>query len=194
VVLQNDRHPPARPGAPAPTIGAKDRGQGTVLRVEDPNRPPHDPDKPIRTITAAGRGHQNLISARVSQAMRIGAVDKPGDTITAAPARVGTGSGHVVEWPWNRPATTVHADPRTPPPGHHEAEYSIMSHPNAIVLSERAVAILQGFPETWVFAGETKRARWSQIGQAMPPGLAQAVAESIVAQMAAADDEGKGAA
>jgi len=40
-------------------------------------------------------------------------------------------------------------------------------------------AILQGFPEGWHFAGETKRARWSQIGQAMPPPLAHAVASSI---------------
>lgn len=31
----------------------------------------------------------------------------------------------------------------------------------------------------WHFAGATKRARWSQIGQAMPPPLAEAVARSI---------------
>lgn len=36
-------------------------------------------------------------------------------------------------------------------------------------------------------AGKTKRARWSQIGQAMPPALAEAVARAIRAAMEAAD-------
>jgi DNA (cytosine-5)-methyltransferase 1 len=56
--------------------------------------------------------------------------------------------------------------------------------PNAVVLTERAAAILQGFPDGWHFAGDTKKARWSQIGQAMPPGLAQPVAEAIASWMA----------
>jgi len=51
---------------------------------------------------------------------------------------------------------------------------------NAIKLSERAATILQGFPESWHFAGKTKRTRWSQLGQAIPPPLAEAVARSIV--------------
>jgi DNA (cytosine-5)-methyltransferase 1 len=55
-----------------------------------------------------------------------------------------------------------------------------MSDANAIKLSERAAAILQGFPEDWHFAGKTKASRWSQIGMAMPPGLAEPVARSIV--------------
>jgi DNA (cytosine-5)-methyltransferase 1 len=64
-----------------------------------------------------------------------------------------------------------------------------MSGANAIVLSERAAAILQGFPDGWLFSGATKRARWSQIGQAMPPPLAHAVARSVVAQMERARQE-----
>jgi|HubBroStandDraft_1064217.scaffolds.fasta_scaffold56191_4 site-specific DNA-cytosine methylase len=42
----------------------------------------------------------------------------------------------------------------------------------------------QGFPESWVFFGKTKASRWSQIGQAMPPPLAAAVASSIAAWLA----------
>ncbi len=57
-----------------------------------------------------------------------------------------------------------------------------MPLPDAVLLSERAAAILQGFPHGWVFAGETKKARWSQIGQAMPPALAEAVARAIIEQ------------
>lgn len=116
--------------------------------------------------------------------------------------------GNCLAWPWDRPATTIYAEPRMGPPGHHEKSFlspkdldrpatavtcrdeisqpsrdgrkRIPQSANAIVLSERAAAILQGFPETWVFSGKTKKARWSQIGQAMPPPLAHAVASSIV--------------
>jgi site-specific DNA-cytosine methylase len=83
-------------------------------------------------------------------------------------------------WPWDAPSTVVTADPngRIGPPGHHGKSY--LSSPNAIALSERAAAILQGFPDGVVFIGKSKSARWSQIGQAMPPPLAAAVARSIV--------------
>ncbi|HEV2212445.1 MAG TPA: DNA cytosine methyltransferase, partial [Gammaproteobacteria bacterium] len=85
-------------------------------------------------------------------------------------------------WPWPRLSTTICRDERIPPPGHHD-EYSIQSAPDAVVLSELAATILQGFPESWTFAGKTKRARWSQLGQAMPPPLAEAVARAIAEQM-----------
>lgn len=88
----------------------------------------------------------------------------------------------MLEWPWSRPSTTVTSRPGLPPPGHHDENFAIMSLPDAIILSELAATVLQGFPESWVFAGDTKKARWSQIGQAMPPGLAEAVARSVVEQ------------
>jgi DNA (cytosine-5)-methyltransferase 1 len=56
-------------------------------------------------------------------------------------------------------------------------------------LSETAAAILQGFPDGWKFCGKTKSARWSQIGQAMPPPLAEAVARSIARQLAATEEQ-----
>jgi len=85
----------------------------------------------------------------------------------------------LLEWPWDRPCTTVHSDPngRIAPPGEHKQ--SRLSGPNAIKLSEKAAAILQGFPPGWVFSGKTKVSRWSQLGQAMPPPLAEAVARSM---------------
>jgi DNA (cytosine-5)-methyltransferase 1 len=105
-----------------------------------------------------------------------------------APHRAVTGvrDQALLAWPWPRPALTVTADPngRMPPPGHIEG--SRLSTAGAVVLTERAAALLQGFPEDWHFAGRTKRSRWSQIGQAMPPALAEAVARSVRAQMEAA--------
>jgi site-specific DNA-cytosine methylase len=43
---------------------------------------------------------------------------------------------------------------------------------------------LQGFPDngSWTFCGRTTKTRWSQIGQAMPPALAEAVARAVVQQ------------
>lgn len=76
------------------------------------------------------------------------------------------------------------------PPGHHPETGSILSVPNAVILSERAAGILQGFPESWVFSGDTKKARWSQIGQAMPPPLSHAVGTSVVEQRRAARAKG----
>ena len=104
--------------------------------------------------------------------------DEPGRCVTGSDGG-GAQKGHVLTWPWDVPSTTVTADDRLPPPGHHSG--SVLSVPNAVVLSERARAILQGFPEHWFFAGKTKRSRSAQIGMAMPPPMAAAVASSIVA-------------
>lgn len=85
------------------------------------------------------------------------------------------------------PTVDLCAEDRIMPPGHHGGSNLSLSQPNAIVLSERAAAVLQGFPDRWVFAGKTKKTRCSQIGQAMPPMLAHAVATSIMRQMEQAD-------
>jgi site-specific DNA-cytosine methylase len=81
---------------------------------------------------------------------------------------------------WDRPATTMMAgNGQGELPGHGSGSRWGKRRCNAIVISEKAGAILQGFPESWVFRGSSKKARWSQIGQAMPPALAQAVAEAV---------------
>jgi DNA (cytosine-5)-methyltransferase 1 len=93
-----------------------------------------------------------------------------------------------VAWLDERPSTTVTADRggRIGSPGRNEAGGK-RYYDNAIVLSELARARLQGFPDRWVFVGKTKKSRNAQIGMAMPPALARAVAESIAAWRAAAD-------
>ena len=167
-VTVNAKHAPADADAPAPTLGAKQRMQ----------------------------------SAQVIQATSKHPSSKSGEPANTLRASDGEGSNRTVEWPWNRPATTVQRDERLAPAGHHDErlapaghhderlapaghhdEWSIMSHPNAVVISEKAAAILQGFPDGWVFIGKTKKQRWSQIGQAMPPPLAHAVAASVVQQI-----------
>jgi len=198
-LVLNHRHRPSDSGSPAKTISAKVRGNGgqamSVVSEPTSKHPAATADEPAPTIRAGGGGHSGphvmlaresgRKSARTPQSERVMTVDKPSLTVQAREDRKGRGSP-VLEWPWDRPATSVLRDDRIPPPGHHNT-YSILSQPNAVLLSERAAAILQGFPDPgqeggWVFKGRTKKQRWSQIGQAMPPALAAAVARAIVDQ------------
>ena len=202
-ILVNDRHSPASPASPSPTLGAKARGQaGEVLdfRATIKGHPTAKADRPSPTVRGGGEGHsapEVLMEAkapkRVGQGNRVGNSAAAACTVTAKPARVGAGESHVLDWPWGRPSTTIQRDERIPPPGHHD-EYSTRSMPNAVVLSELAATILQGFPESWNFCGATKAARWSQLGQAMPPPLAHAVATSVVEQLARTESKRKAVA
>lgn len=110
--------------------------------------------------------------------------DAPSFTVTCKGDGRGAQGACVVSWPWDRPSTTVTTRDTIAPPGHHPESGSVLSMPNAVVLSQLAATILQGFPESWHLAGKTKKARWSQLGQAMPPALAEAVARAVVAQRA----------
>lgn len=134
-------------------------------------------DYPAQTITTREKGARGGGVLLLSERHPISRPDGPSYVITSRGNR-GAQEGGVIAWPWDRPATTVTADERIAPPGHHGT--SFLSEANAIVLSEKARAILQGFPEHWHFAGKTKASRGAQIGMAMPPPLAHAVAESIV--------------
>jgi site-specific DNA-cytosine methylase len=270
----NERHAPAQPDAPAPTMGAKYRGQAAqVLDMSEGDLP---------------------------QSQRVEALDEPARTVQAREDR--QQKGMMLEWPWSRPSTTLQADPRLQPPGHNDRLWRARSKKNAVLLSERSAAILQGFPDgtcrcerailaearrvelvraaaikslrkatlddlkerarparhtfidavkalpdvdplteflaeeeteadlhairdvillcienlprppapyrnpsgdpdslechacgerrqRWTFAGKTKKARWSQIGQAMPPPLSYVVAVSVRHQLELAKDD-----
>jgi site-specific DNA-cytosine methylase len=179
------RHPLSEEDAPSRTIrtnGGRAAGAASMLALNE-RHPSSELDAPAKVIPASmpGNGGATLVVREPNPNQPPMGPDESSRTITAA----GRGHTHLLEWPWDRPSTTIARDERIPPPGHH-ASNSYMSSPNAIVLSEKAAAILQGFPEGWVFAGKTKRSRWSQLGQAMPPGLAEPVARAIVEQMRSA--------
>jgi hypothetical protein len=44
-------------------------------------------------------------------------------------------------------------------------------------------AVLQGFPPSWPFQGATKSSRYRQVGNAVPPRLAEVVGRAIVEAM-----------
>lgn len=170
IVFDGPNHRPSRADGPARTLTRNTHGDGSLLVSADMFSPSKE-DEPSRTIRSAARGGQLLITPHhpPSNAHEVSR------TIRASSA--GTPDKQIHGWPWDRPSTTVTSTDRLGPPEHHEG--SFLSGPNAIKISEKAAAILQGFPDGWTFCGRTKASRWSQLGQAMPPPLAEAVARSI---------------
>lgn len=202
--------------APSKAIVKNTVGNGSVIVTS--KHPAIGLDMPATTIRGGGEGHSAPPVVLVSSKHPGHAHDQPAQTVRASDAG---GNSRAMEWPWDRPSTTVLADERIGPPGHHDETYGILNvEGEGIVISERAAAILQAFPDTitcgcgskkvqsweialhknpdlnvckvceqpfeiapWKFNGDTKKARFSQIGQAVPSLLARPVAESVVAQL-----------
>lgn len=206
------KHPPCAPDEPGTTVRCGGNGNAAphvviaqsriVGKWKNGNHLPSRPDEPALTVTAAGQSSASAVlsfdelprkkrppSTKGPQWSRINSPDVPSPTVLTDVDRA-TSSAVKLEWPWDRPATVVHADPRLAPPGHHDKSFLSDNRghgPNAIVLSERAASILQGFPDGWRFIGDTKKARWSQIGQAMPPPMAEAVGHAVRDALEAGD-------
>lgn len=179
---RNHRHPGRKArasdiDAPAHVVTARDHGDGNQIMM-GPNHRPSRADAPARTLSRNTHSDGALL---VHDRHPINRPDEVSYTVTTKGDGRGAQGACVLEWPRDSPGTVVTSTDRLGPPGHHGK--SFLSSPNAIKLSEKAAAILQGFPDGWHFAGKTKRARWSQIGQAMPPPLAEAVARSIARAM-----------
>lgn len=112
-------------------------------------------------------------------------VDEPAPTLGAA----GLAKGRDV-WVHERPSTAVCADPRISPPGYrgrkddYDAEGNYRgerSMDNAVRVTLAEAAILQGFPPDYPFQGSRTK-QFEQVGNAVPPPLAQAVIEALVGE------------
>jgi DNA (cytosine-5)-methyltransferase 1 len=146
-------------------IGQLGRPVRLRWKAYDAARGGHRPsaaDKPARAITRNANGDGALVTHPKHPINR---PDAPSSTLSTK--KRGAQGACALAWPWDRPATAITEDAR------------ILSTSNAILLSEQAKAILQGFPEGWHFAGKTKGSRHAQIGMAMPPPLAETVARCI---------------
>lgn len=224
-----------RADQPSKAIVRNTHGNGSVIVTD--KHPSMTSDAPALTIRGGGEGHSappfilendkrsnaqlHAPAQRQAQVLSYKANHPPSRSDEPAMtqrASSGGGATRALEWPWDRPSTTVLADERLGPPGHHDEDYAVMSTTgDGIVISEKAASILQGFPQTitcacgwrratpwenevkagdacptclqavvitdWIFIGETKKERWSQIGQAMPPTLAYPVAAAVVEQI-----------
>jgi site-specific DNA-cytosine methylase len=176
-------HPPSILDAPSMTIPASQPGNGGMTVVASKVKTNHRPscaDEPAKTLTR----NTNSDGALLTHARH--PISRPDEPAYTSKAEQGAQGGAVLAWPWQRPATTIDTKEVLAPFGRNGRDgTSQRSNANAIVLSEKAAGILQGFPEDWLFAGATKRARWSQIGQAMPPPLGEAVGRAIAAWLRA---------
>jgi site-specific DNA-cytosine methylase len=152
---------------------------GNALALGCGDHRPSDLDAPARTLTCNTHSDGALI-AHMKHPMN--EPNAPSYTITRKGCGLGAQGACVVTWPWDRPSTTLTTRDSVSPFGRSAARGASQSA-NAIKLSERAALIRQGFPDDWTAVGKTKAARWAQIGQAVPPQLAAAVARSVVAWM-----------
>ena len=99
-------------------------------------------------------------------------VDRPSTTITSSPSPDFlqlVGEAGLLD----RPSTTIQGDPRVSRAGHHDRQQN-----GAVRMTPEQCAALQGFPPEFVFHG-AKQAQHKQIGNAVPPALACAVAREI---------------
>lgn len=155
-------------------------------------------DQPARTVTAGGTGGGGGAEpfANTDYRKRLGSalerLDRPAPVIKENSGRAGRGA-RASQRPsaelayqlgeagtLDRPATTVAANPRLPVAGHHDRQQRGASR-----LSLEHRAILQGFPRGFVFCGETAGSRDKQVGNAVPPQLAEAVGRSVMAALQA---------
>lgn len=173
VLMAHPDHNLSSADAPAKTVTRNTHGDGSIL--VNTRHQPARLDAPAPTLTAKIRGQSGQVLSAARPHHRTDP-DRPARTMTTSRQD----NAKILSWPWDSPATSVTTTDRLPPPGHHPETGSILSQPNAVVLSERAALILQGFPESWRLIAKTKTARWSMLGQAMPPALAEAVARGVV--------------
>lgn len=69
---------------------------------------------------------------------------------------------------------TVAGDPRIAAPGHHERQ---MNNAERVTVAEAAA--LQSYPPGFTFAG-TKTKQFLQVGNAVPPLLAEAILQAVI--------------
>lgn len=157
-------------------------GAGMIERHGD--RPGRQAGEPALSVTGADhrtkvvRHNPVMLDRRQTGAPIIDTSKAPCPTITAA--AVGKGV-----WTFTRPATTIAGDPRCFAPGGHIAhdgrnnDAMIGRSENAIRLTIPEGLTLQGFPPDWPVQG-TKTAQWLQVGNAIPPPMAQAILAQLI--------------
>lgn len=145
------------------------RGAGLIERHGE--RRPHPFTEPSPSITTHAEKDYKVIldyrqTNRAGDPIYCDVTDRPSPTV---------GTMAESQWVLTRPATTINGDPRVSAPGRHDPEVSGSQQAGAIRLTIPELSTLQGFPADWVWTG-TKTAQARQVGNAVPPVMAQLLA------------------
>lgn len=181
---------------PAPVIDCKAGSAwvlqpGTFADGRGGNRRTYGIDEPAPTLCIGNdsSGWKFTVDRRQTGAPVLDVSERDAPTLTAA--AVGKGVWKVQAWPHHQPATTVAGDPRITARCHHDegsqgagavdvgavaaGDYDGTS---AIKLTVRDALILQSFPPDFPVQG-TRTAQFRQIGNAVPPRMAEALLSAV---------------
>jgi DNA (cytosine-5)-methyltransferase 1 len=174
---------PSRAGAgrtaerPAPTLVTtrRSRDGASIRGSEQPAPTVHfgQPASKVKWVPCAYETRQRGAQPRP--------VEQPAPTMLAAGLAKGT-----PVWAGRRPATTIACDRRVHPPGHKQnasdpaGRYQQRRGVNAVRVTVEQAAVLQGFPVDYPWQGVRTR-QFTQVGNAVPPPLAQRVIEQAIA-------------
>lgn len=164
-------------GGKAAIVSAKERGAwahaGAGSAAEKTaGQIPRPDDSPAHTVT--GKGNGVWVPA-----------DRPSFTVTGGGAATGGAEvfgrhAHAIiekmHLDPNKPATTVAGDPRLSSRDHHEHG---AQNGRATRLTVAEAAALQSYPPGFTFAG-TKTKQFLQVGNAVPPLLAEAILRAVI--------------
>ena len=153
------------------------RGMGMNDRHGE--RPDTPADRPAPVITSKARTAtwvqtQNFTGDKVDgePVKYARPVDDPAPTVGSR-----TDLWEYDDWVDGRPATTIAGDSRVfQPGGHHEPGQQSQ---NAVRVSVQEASILQSFPPTYPWQGSRTK-QYEQIGNAVPPTMAQAVLGALL--------------
>lgn len=130
-----------------------------------------------RVDDQGGEGSAIKLRANAQANAAVRGEGEPAPTITG-----GNDSGDR-RWLRERPATTVAGDPRIARPGHHgsadERDPAGRSMTDAVRVTVAEASVLQGFPPDYPWQG-SRTAQFQQIGDAVPPPLAEAILAALV--------------
>lgn len=147
-----------------------------------------------RDLRPADRPALSLTEKARSWSVRTGRDVRPDGSDQRRPAELPapTLAGQSISWTWTRPATTVLGDARLWPPGHkvnaedrarygkEEADrrYGDRAGKRALRLEVEEALVLQSFPPDYPLEG-TRTSKFRQIGNAVPPLVAEAVLREL---------------